>query len=108
MEIQVSTDRALRGGRELAAFVGYEIVAGLGSFADRVTSALVELTEDKPAPEGSTRLRCQLEVRPLGHAPIVVSRLAATGDTAVRGAVQDLSHVLERMFSRIDGHAGPG
>jgi hypothetical protein len=107
MEIQVSTDRALRGGRELAAFVGYEIVAGLGAFADRVISAMVELTEDQSPAEGSTRLRCQLEVRPRGHASVVVSRFAATGDTAVRGAVEDMRHVLERMFNRIDGHTGP-
>jgi hypothetical protein len=108
MEIQVSTDRALKGGRELAAFVGYEVVAGLGAVADRVISALVELTEDESTEEGSSRLRCQLEVRPRGHAPVVVARFAATGDTAVRGAVEDMRRVLERMFNRIDGHTGPG
>jgi len=107
MEIQVSTDRALRGGRELAAFVGYEIVAGLGACADRVISALVELTEDRPTTDSPARLRCQLEVRPHGHAPVIVSRLASDGDTAVRGAVEDMRHVLERMFRRIDGRTGP-
>jgi hypothetical protein len=108
MEIQVRTDRALRGGHELATFVGYEIVAGLGACAIRVMSALVELTEDSPTAHGPARLRCKLEVRPHGHAPVVVSRLASSGDAAVRGAVEDMRHVLERMFRRIDGHTGPG
>jgi len=107
MEIQVRTDRALRGGHELATFVGYEIVAGLGACAARVISALVELTEDRATAQGPAGLRCQLEVRPHGHAPVVVSRMAADGDAAVRGAVEDMRHVLERMFRRIDGHTGP-
>lgn len=107
MEIQVRTDRALRDGQELATFVGYELVAGLGACATRVLSALVELSEDGTTSSPS-RLRCQLEVWPLDHAPVAVSRLAATGDAAVRGAVEDMRHVLERMFRRIDGHSGPG
>ncbi len=107
MEIQVRTDRALRGGHELATFVGYEVVAGLGACAVRVISALVELTEDQATTDRPAVLRCQLEVRPHGHAPVIVSRLAADGDAAVRGAVEDMRNVLERMFRRIDGHTGP-
>jgi hypothetical protein len=107
VEIQVRTDRALKGGQDLAAFVGYELVAGLGTCAERVLSALVELTED-PSGDDPSRLRCQLEVWPRDHAPVIVSRLAANGDAAVRGAVEDMRHVLERMFRRIDGRIGHG
>ena len=107
MEIQVLTDRALRGGQDLAAFVGYELLAGLGASADRVLRALVELSEDT-SEQGPSRLRCQLEVWPQDHAPVIVSRLAANGDAAVRGAVEDMRHVLERMFRRIDGRIGHG
>jgi len=34
---------------------------------------------------------------------VMVTRLAATGDAAVHGAVDDMRRVLERMFHRIDG-----
>ena len=107
MEIQVRTDRALKGGQDLAAFVGYELVAGLGACAVRVLSALVELSEDTPE-HGPSRLRCHLEVRPRDHEPVIVSRLAVSGDAAIRGAVEDMRNVLERMFSRIDGRIGHG
>ena len=109
MEIQVWADKDLRNSRELASFVGYEIVAGLGSCATRVASALVELTDETAErARGTTSLRCLLEVWPLGHAPVVVSRLSATGEGAVRGAVDDMRHVLERMFSRMDAPDGHG
>lgn len=108
MEIKVRTDRAMRDGQQLASFVGYEVVAGLGACAARVASALVELTEETTdAARGKPVLRCQLEVWPLGHAPVVVSRLASTGEAAVSGAVADMRHVLERMFRRIDSGGKP-
>ena len=105
MEIQVRTDRALAAGPELASFVGYEIVAGLGACTARVVSAFVELTQDTSSVRRPGVLCCQLEVRPHGHAPVVVSRFAGDGDAAVRGAVADMRHLLERMFRRIDGLA---
>jgi hypothetical protein len=103
MDIEVRTDRRVQERGDLARFVGYEVLAGLGPCADRVASARVELSVASTAERGRTRLRCQFEVRPRGHAPLAVSRLAATGDAAVRGAVDDMRHVLERMFRRIDG-----
>lgn len=106
MEIKVRTDRAVRNGQELASFVGYEVVAGLGSCATRVASALVEITDETTSTVPG--LRCQLEVWPLGHAPVIVSRLAATGEAAVSGAVEDMRHVLERMFRRLDGRPRRG
>jgi hypothetical protein len=102
MDIEVRTDRSVEERGDLSRFVGYEVLAGLGPCADRVASAQVELTVASTAERGRTRLRCQFEVRPLGHPPLTVSRLAATGDAAVRGAVDDMRHVLERMFRRID------
>jgi hypothetical protein len=102
MDIVVRADRQVHDTGDLASFVGYEVLAGLGPCADRVASARVELSVARAAERGHTRLRCQFEVRPEDHAPLAVSRLASTGDAAVRGAVDDMRHVLERMFRRID------
>lgn len=100
MEIQVWADRPLRAEDELVSLVGTELVAGLGPCAGRVTSACVHVTTDwgfhGPA------LRCLLEVRPLGHAPLAVTHHASTHDAAVRGAVGDMRGLLDRMFRRID------
>jgi len=103
MEIQLRTDRHLRGVEELASFVGFEVVTGLGPCAARVASAHVHLTAESGARTGPPELRCLLEVRPRGHAPLAVTHRAPTNDAAIRGAVDDMRGVLERMFRRIDG-----
>jgi hypothetical protein len=101
VEIQVRTDQQLRTGDELAAFVGFELLAGLGPCAGRVLSACVHLTTDWSAHDGPV-LRCVLEVNPLGHAPLVVTHRAPSREVAVQAAVGDMRGLLERMFRRID------
>jgi hypothetical protein len=107
MEIQVHTDRHVRGDEVLIAFVTSEVVTGLGACAGRVMSAHVHLTADSVTRTGSPDLRCMLEARPRGHSPLAVTHCASTKDAAVRGAVADMRSVLERMFQRIDArHPG--
>lgn len=107
MEILVRTDGHLRGQDELFAFVGFEVIAGLGSCASRVGSVHVELSAEGGGRTGPASLRCRLEVRPRGHAPLAVMHRAPTDVDAVRGAVGDMRGVLERMFRRIDVHRTP-
>lgn len=106
MEIQVRTDRRLLHVEELDAFIGFEVVDGLGPCARRVLSAHVHLTVDHFAPRGQPELSCVLEVLPHDHVPLAVTHRAATNAEAVRGAVGDMRDVLERMFRRIDAR-GP-
>lgn len=102
MEIQVRTDRRLLDVEELVAFIGLEVVAGLGPCARRVLSAQVHLIADQVAPHGQPDLRCLLEVCPRDHLPLAVTHRAPTRDAAIRGAIGDMRDVLERMFRRID------
>jgi len=107
MEIQVHTDRHVAGDQGLSSFVTSEVVTGLGPCAARVMSVHVHLTEESGARKGAPDLRCLVEARPSGHAPLAVTHRASTKDAAVRGAVSDMREVLERMFRRLDGqHAG--
>jgi hypothetical protein len=103
MEIQVRTDHHVRGDEALIEFIASEVVTGLGPCAARVMSVHVHLTADSVTRVGSAALRCLLEVRPRGHAPLAVSHGASTKDEAVRGATADMRGVLERMFDRVDG-----
>ena len=107
MQIQVQTDHDVGGNDELTSFVGFEVLAGLGACAARVTSACAVLTTDSTRHPGPPALRGVLEVRPTGHAPLAVTRRAATTDAAVRAAVGDMRGLLERMFRRMDGRVRP-
>jgi hypothetical protein len=102
VEIQVRTDRCIRSGEELASFVGFEMLSGLGPCAGRVLSACVHLTPDWSTHDGRRVVRCLLEVHPAGHAPLAVTHRAPRYDDAVRGSIGDLRGLLERMFRRID------
>jgi hypothetical protein len=101
MEIQLHADRSVRDEDELLAFVGFELVAGLGPCASRVLSAHVDLSLE-PGRGPVPSLSCVLEVRPVGHAAFAVTHRGPTNVDAVRGAVVDMRGVLERMFRRID------
>jgi len=102
MEIQVHTDRHVAGDQALISFVASEVVTGLGPCAARVTSIEVHLAEASGARKGPPDLRCLVEARPSGHAPLAVTHRATTTNAAVRGAVSDMRAVLERMFRRLD------
>jgi hypothetical protein len=105
VQIQVQADHDV-GSDELTSLVGFELLAGLGPCAARVTSACAVLTTDGRY-DGPPALRCVLEVRPNGHAPLAVARRAATTDAAVRAAVGDMRGLLERIFRRMDGRVRP-
>jgi hypothetical protein len=104
MEIQVHTDRHVRAAEELISYIGSEVLTGLGPCAERVMSAHIHLTAENDVRRGPTDLRCMLEMRPRGHAPLAVIHRASTRDAAIRGAINDMRGILERIFSRIDGH----
>lgn len=107
MQIQVQTDRHAAGDEKLASFVGFEVLAGLGPCAARVTSACALLTSEESLRPGPAARRCVLEVRPAGHAPLAVSHRATTTEAAIRAAVGDMRGLLERMFRRMDGRVRP-
>jgi hypothetical protein len=103
VQIQVQTDRHVGGGEELTSFVTFEVLAGLGPCAPRVRSACAVVTVESSPYQGPAALRCVLEVGPVGHAPLAVTRRAATTESAIRDAVGDMRDLLERMFRRMDG-----
>jgi hypothetical protein len=106
VEILMRTDHRIPSQDAWFSFVGFEVLAGLGPCASRVTSAQVNLSAENDGRAGPT-LRCRLEVLPEGHAPLAVMHQAPTDDEAVRGAVGDMRAVLERMFRRIDAPHAP-
>jgi hypothetical protein len=107
MDIQVRTDYHVKGDEGLIAYVEGEVASGLEPFARRITTVQVHLGEESGARKGPPELRCAIEVRPTGHAPVAVTRRGSTKDVVLRGAVSDMRTALERLFGRIDApHIG--
>ena len=107
MDVQVRTDYHVNGDEGLIAHVEAEVSKGLEPFARRITSVQVHLTEESGARKGPPDLRCVLEVRTTGRAPVVVTHRATTKDALLRGAISDMRTALERTFGRTDApHIG--
>jgi hypothetical protein len=107
MDIQVRTDYHVDGDQGLIGYVEQEVSSGLAGFSERITSVQVHLSEESGARKGPHELRCLMEVRLAGHAPVAVTRHGNSKDIVVHGAVADMRKVLERLHGRLDNrHVG--
>ena len=107
MDIQVRTDYHVDGDQGLIGYVEQEVSGGLEAFSQKITSVQVHLSEESGARKGPHELRCVMEARLGGHAPVVVTRKGGTKDVVVHGATADLRHALERLYGRLDNrHVG--
>lgn len=102
MDVQVRTDYHVAGDQGLIAYVEQEVSGGLEAFSQKITSVQVHLAEESGARKGPHELRCVVEARLGGHAPVAVTRRGNTKDVVVRGAVVDLRRALERLYGRLD------
>ncbi len=105
MQVQLNTDHHITGSEELAARVQAELQAALRRFADRITRIEVHLN-DLNAGKGGADVRCMLEARPRGHAPLAVEDRAGSVDLALRGATDKLLSALEHLLGRLDDVRG--
>ena len=104
MQIQISTDRSVPGGKELIRHFEGELAAKLSRFSDHITRLEVHFSEESAA-DGTDR-RCVLEARPAGRRTVAVSHHAGSVAEACRGAVHKLESVLDGVFGRMDHHKG--
>jgi hypothetical protein len=104
MEIQVRTDGHVDGDAGLTAHVERQLLAGLEPYVSRISYTQVHLSVESGARKGPPRLVCMIEVRPVGHAPVVLRRAANTKAGAIRGAVVGMRGALDRRLGRSDRH----
>ena len=102
MQVQLNTDRNIRGGERLTEFVEATVTESLGRFADRVTRVEVHLSDENGAKSNGEDKKCVMEARPAGMQPVSVSHLAATVDLAVDGAAGKLARHLDHTFGKHD------
>jgi hypothetical protein len=102
MEIYVHTDNNIDGGSELMAHVEREIEAVLARFGDRVTRIEVHLSDESAGRPTGADIRCLIEARPAGRAPVTATDDADTLERALKGAVHTLSWVLDSFDGQQD------
>ncbi len=105
MQILISTGKSAGSDADLRQQVEDEVAATLSRFSGQVTRVEVHLG-DENADKGSPGMRCAMEARPAGQAPIAVNCTAATITEAYRGAAQKLKNLLDTRFSRAESRGG--
>lgn len=114
MQIQVSTDRNIRGGAALHKRVQGMVHDGLAHFSERITRVEAHLSDENSVKGGDADKRCMLEARLGGMRPIAVSHSADTLALAIVGATDKLDRALQHSLgkaergSRTHGTAGDG
>jgi ribosome-associated translation inhibitor RaiA len=106
MQIQVHTDNNIEGRGELTAYVEREVEAVLSRFSDRVTRIEVHLSDESAGRSTGADIRCLIEARPTGRAPVTVTDDADTLDRALSGAIHRLSRRLDNEEGQLDDHGG--
>ncbi len=73
----------------------------LGRFDEHVTRVEVHLGDENGSKEGAADKRCSLEARVEGREPIAVVHHADDYEYAVRGAVDKMEALLDKMLERM-------
>jgi ribosome-associated translation inhibitor RaiA len=101
MQVQVNTDRHIRGHITLAARVRATVESALERFSDHITRVEVHLSDENGDKEGENDKRCMMEARIEGLQPVAVTQLAATLDDAIDGAAGELTRLIEHTLGRL-------
>lgn len=101
MLIQFNANNQLEGAQAQREELTELISDSLERFDEHVTRIEVHLGDENGNKEGNADKRCSLEARVEGREPIAVIHHAENYEYAVRGAVDKLEGVLDKMVERM-------
>ncbi len=101
MLIQFNANNLLQGIEEQREQLTEYISDSLERFDEHLTRIEVHLGDENGSKEGAADKRCSLEARIEGKDPVAVVHHADSYDYAVRGAVDKLEGLLDKMVERM-------
>ena len=105
MQVQVNTGNGLENKEALERWADEYLNEALVRFNQEITRIEVQLTDENNGKKGGAAdMRCMLEARLNGHAPLAVNHHGATQDQAFRGATQRLIKLLDHTLGKLDRH----
>ena len=104
MDIHVSTDNYLHGDERVTEVAAAAVRTDLGHMEDWLTRVEVHLKDQNGAKKGPAHIRCTMEARPRGLAPMSSHADAADIPAALKGAATKLRGRLQSMQNKRDPH----
>ena len=108
MQVQVNTGNGIENKETLERWADQYLNEALARFDQEITRVEVQLSDENSGKKGAADLRCMLEARLNGHAPLAVNHHGATQDEAFRGATQRLINLLDHTLGKLDRHEHRG
>ncbi|GIG40599.1 HPF/RaiA family ribosome-associated protein [Cellulomonas phragmiteti] len=106
MQIIINSDKNTDVDAALAERLEDDVAATLERFRDHLTRVEVHLGDEAAGRESGADIRCTMEARPAGRAPVAVTEHAMSVEEAVAGAGAKVFRLLESTFGRIDSRRG--
>lgn len=101
MQININTDKNIKGSEALAAEITGSIESALSRVSEHITRVEVHLSDENSDKYADDDKRCLLEARLEGRQPIAVTHQAAVLDDAVSGAAAKLARSIESTLGRL-------
>ena len=102
MQVQVNTGNGVQNKDTLERWAVDFLNETLSRFKQELTRVEVQLTDDSRGKKGGEDMRCMLEARLTGYAPVAVNHNAESMDDAFRGATTKLIHAIEHVIGKLD------
>ena len=102
MDIQISTDNTLHGDERVGEVARAAVTNDLGHMSDWLTRVEVHLKDQNADKRGPEHIRCTIEARPRGLAPMAAHADAADIPAALKGAAVKLRGRLQSLHNKRD------
>ncbi|MDJ1017060.1 MAG: HPF/RaiA family ribosome-associated protein [Paracoccaceae bacterium] len=104
MDIHVSTDNFIQGDERVVEVAEMAVENDLGHMKDWLTRVEVHLKDQNADKHGPDHIRCTMEARPRGLAPMAAHADASDIPAALKGAASKLRQRLQSAHSKRDPH----
>jgi len=105
MQIQINTDHRIDSSEARDQWARSVVESALSHLSEHFTRVEVHFSDENAGKGGALALRCKLEARLNGRAPVAVSSDAPTFESALSGALHKLERAIEHAIGRADKHA---
>lgn len=102
MDIHVSTDNTINGDARVIEVAKDAVTHDLGHMSDWLTRVEVHLKDQNADKKGPVHIRCMMEARPRGLAPLSAHAEAPDIPTALKGAASTLRGRLGSLQDKRD------
>ena len=101
MQIQINTDRNIKGHETFISKISEQVESALSRFSEHITRLEVHLSDANGVKFGENDKQCMIEARLENRKPIAVTHQADTLDKAIDGALVKLVKMLESTLDRL-------